>query len=279
MNQTHTHQTEGRVCDDEQTFVLRHPLLGFTVPAIAATWAVQLGFLAAGLPLFPALVIELVILVTTASTVTRHLTGRPGFRQLFAGALRWRFGLGWYAVVLLAMPFLTLTVAAVTGTLDVSANELVGATVTYLFLAVVYGAILGNVWEELAWTGFLQSRLMDRHGLFTGSMITAIPFALIHLPLIFEAQGLRGTSIANFLLGVLVLAGAAPFLRFLVGLVYLRTRRSVLAVALLHGSFNACASSTLISGGWQYVAAIALAATLAAVAVRYRQGQVARPQR
>ena len=45
----------------------------------------------------------------------------------------------------------------------------------------------------------------------------------------------------------------------------------LLAVAPLHGSFKACASNTLISGGWQYVAAIALAAPLAAVAVRYRQ--------
>jgi uncharacterized protein len=271
MNQTHTRQTERKDCDDGETLVQGHPLLGFTVPAIAATWAVQLAFLAAGLPLLPALVIELVILVTTASTVTRHLTGSPGFRQLFAGALRWRFGLGWYAVVLLAMPLLTLTVAAVTGTLDVARNELAGATVAYFFVAVVYGAFLGNVWEELAWTGFVQSRLMDRHGLFTGSMLTAIPFALIHLPLIFEADGLRRTSIADFSLGVLVLAGAAPFLRYLVGLVYLRTGRSLLAVALLHGSFNACASSSLISGGWQYVASIALAAPLAAVAVRYRQ--------
>lgn len=272
MNQTHTHENRIRVPDNQRTLVQRHPLLSFTVPAISATWAVQLAFLVAGLPLFPALVIELVILVTTACMVTRHLTGRPGFRQLFAGALRWRFGVGWYAVVLLAMPALTLIVAAVTGTLDVASNELAGATAAYFFLAVVYGAILGNIWEELAWTGFLQSRLMDRHGLFTGSMLTAIPFALIHLPLIFEADGLRGTSMADFFLGVLVLAGAAPFLRYLIGLVYLRTGRSLLAVALLHGSFNACASSTLISGGWQYVAAIALAAPLAAIAVRSRQG-------
>jgi uncharacterized protein len=273
MNQTHTHENETEVSDQGQSLVQRHPLLSFTVPVIATTWVVQLGFLVAGLPLFPALVIELVILVTTASTVTRRLTGRPGFRQLFAGALRWRFGVGWYALVLLAMPVLTLAVAAVTGTLDVASNELVGATVAYFFLAVVYGAILGNIWEELAWTGFLQSRLMDRHGLVVGSMITAVPFALIHLPLIFEADGIRGTSMADFALGVLVLAGAAPFLRYLIGLVYLRTGRSLLAVALLHGSFNACASTTLISGGWQYVAAIALAAPLAAIAVRSRDGR------
>ena len=269
MDQTSTLDTVPGVAPPRQPFVKRHPVVSFTVPAIAATWAVQLSFLAAGLPLFPALLIELVILVTGASTVTRLVTGRPGFRQLFAGALRWRFGVGWYAVVLLAMPSMTLLVAAVTGTLDAGA-ELAGAAAAYLFLTVVYGAILGNLWEELAWTGFVQSRLMDRHGLFAGSMLTAIPFALIHLPLIFEADGLRGTSLGGFALGVLVLAGAAPFLRYLIGLVYLRTGRSLLAVALLHGSFNASASTTLIDGGWQYVAAIAVLAPLVAAGLRLR---------
>jgi membrane protease YdiL (CAAX protease family) len=268
MNQTPTVEAVPGVPDTRRTFVQRHPLLSFAVPAVAATWAVQLTFLVAGLPLFPALVVELVILVTAASTVTRRVTGRPGFRQLMAGALRWRFGAGWYAVVLLAMPALTLAVAAVTGTLDAASDELAGAAATYLFLTVVFGAILGNLWEELAWTGFLQSRLMDRHGLFAGSMLTAIPFALIHLPLIFEADGLGGTSPGEFGLGVLVLAGAAPFFRYVIGLVYLRTGRSLLAVALLHGSFNASASSTLITGGWQYVVAIVV---LAVLTLRFRR--------
>jgi membrane protease YdiL (CAAX protease family) len=268
MNETHTLEAALDVPGTRRTLVRRHPLLGFVVPAIAATWAVQLGFLAAGLPLFPALVVELVILVTTASAVTRHVTGRPGFRQLFAGALRWRFGVGWYAVVLLAMPALTLVVAAVTGTLDAASDELAGAALTYLFLAVVFGAVLGNLWEELAWTGYLQSRLMGRHGLVVGSLLAAIPFALIHLPLLLEADGLAGTSLDEFALGVLVLAGAAPFLRYVIGLVYLRTGRSLLAVALLHGSFNASASTTLISGGWQYVVAVVV---LAAVSFRFRR--------
>jgi hypothetical protein len=39
-----------------------------------------------------------------------------------------------------------------------------------VFVAVVHGALLGNMWEELGWTSFLQSRLMDRHGVFTGSV-------------------------------------------------------------------------------------------------------------
>ena len=252
--------------------VTRHPLLSFVVPAIAATWAVQLTFLALGLPLFPALVIELVILVTAAVTVTRHLTGRPGFRPLVAGALRWRFGIGWYALVVLSMPAVTLAVAWASGTLDAARTELAGAALSFAFLAVVYGAVLGNVWEELAWTGFLQSRLMDRRGLFVGSMITAVPFALIHLPLIFEADGLGGTSPREFGLGVLILVGAAPFLRYLIGIVYTRTGRSLLAVALLHGSFNASSSSALHDGDWQYVVAMAVLSSVVALAIRVREG-------
>ncbi len=250
----------------------RHPLLSFVVPVIAATWAVQLTFLALGLPLFPALVIELVILVTAAVTVTRRLTGRPGLRPLAGGALQWRFGIGWYALAVLAMPAVTLVVAWASGTLDASRTELTGAALSFAFLAVVYGAVLGNVWEELAWTGFLQSRLMERHGLFVGSMITAVPFALIHLPLIFEADGLGGTSLREFGLGVLILAGAAPFLRYLIGVVHTRTDRSLLAVALLHGSFNASSSSALHDGDWQYVVAMAVLSSVVALAIRVREG-------
>lgn len=245
--------------------VRRHPLLSFAVPAIGATWAVQLTFLALGLPLFPALLIELVILVAAATTVTRLESGRAGVRALFAGVLRWRFGPGWYAFVLLAMPVMTLLVAWGFGTLDAPRTEWGAAAITYVFVAVVYGALLGNMWEELAWTGFLQSRLADRHGLFRGAMLTAVPFALIHLPLIFEADGLGGTSLRDVTLGVLLLAGAAPFLRYLIGVVHARTGRSLLAVALLHGSFNAGASTTLVTGDWEYVVGLVVLAPLVAL--------------
>ncbi|MGZ5405562.1 MAG: CPBP family intramembrane glutamic endopeptidase [Nocardioides sp.] len=251
----------------------RHPLLTFSVAVITATWTVQLTFLAIGLPLFAALLIELVILVGAAVTITRRISGRAGARELLSGVTRWRFGLRWYALVLVAMPVMTLLVAWATGTLDAARSEWVGAALTYVFVAVVYGALLGNMWEELGWTGFLQSRLMDHHGVFTGSMITAVPFALIHLPLVFEADGLGGTSLRDVVLGVLVLAGAAPFLRYLIGVVFTRTGGSLLAVALLHGSFNAGASTTLVEGGWEYIVALVVLTSVVAVGIRVREGR------
>lgn len=250
--------------------VHRHPLLCFAVPSVALTWALQLGFLAAGLPLFPALVLELVVLVGTATAVTASVSGRAGVRALFAGVTRWRFGPGWYALALFAMPALTLAVAAVAGTLDAPPGAWAGAAAQYLFLTVVFGALLGNIWEELAWTGFLQQRLTDERGPFAAAMLTAVPFGLIHLPLAFEADGLGGTSVRDLALAWALLLAAAPFFRYLVGLVHGRTSRSLVSIGLLHGSFNACGGSPLVTGGWEYIPAMMALTVIVAVALRRR---------
>ena len=77
-----------------------------------------------------------------------------------------------------------------TGTLHRPADGWISVGLTYLlFLAL--GAVTGNLWEETVWGGFVQGRLMARHGLLVGSLLTAVPFFLIHLPLAFETNGWR----------------------------------------------------------------------------------------
>jgi membrane protease YdiL (CAAX protease family) len=196
------------------------------------------------------------------------MEGRAGVRRLYAGALRWRFGARWYALVLLLLPVATMAVAATSGTLAGPADGWGPEVFQYLFLTLVFGALLGNVWEELAWTGFMQQRLTARHGLLKAALLTALPFGLIHLPLAFEQDGLGGTGLADLALAWALLLAVAPFFRYLIGLVHARTGRSVLAVAILHGSFNACASSSLTTGGWEYIAAAVAATTVLALAFR-----------
>ena len=143
--------------------------------------------------------------------------------QLFAGLLRWR--LGWrYLVVVAAMPVLTAGVALASGTLDSPADGWVSVALTYLmFLAV--GAVTANLWEETVWGGFVQGRLMARHGLLAGSLLTAVPVFLIHLPLAFETNGWSGTSWQDALVTWGVLLLAAPFQRYLIGILLIDTRR------------------------------------------------------
>lgn len=245
-----------RPSDGTPGLVGRHPLLTFTVTAIALTWVVQFTFLALGWPLFPALALEIAILLATATWVTHRLEGRAGVRRLYASTLRWRFGASWYLVALVMLPLATIAVAGIAGTLTGPAEGWGAELLQYIFLAVVFGALLGNMWEELAWAGFLQDRLTSKHGLLKGALWTALPFALIHLPLAFEEHGLTGTPLRDVAVTWALLLAIAPFFRYLVGLVYVRTGRSILAVALLHGSFNASGSLSLTPSGWEYAAAV-----------------------
>jgi membrane protease YdiL (CAAX protease family) len=242
----------------------KHPVLSFAVLAIVPTWAVQFFFLAQGWPLLPAIAIELVFLLGAATFVTARTEGREGVKRLYARAVRWRIGLGRFAVVLLAIPALTLAVAAVTGSVRTPAAGWGSEIYTYLFLTLVFGAVLGNVWEETAWAGFAQSRLMERYGVVKGSVLTAIPFALIHLPLAFEEHGLAGTSGRDLAITWGVLIVGAPFFRYVYGTTMLDAGGSVLAVAIIHASFNATQKLGAVHGQWPPLVAMLLMVVLVA---------------
>jgi membrane protease YdiL (CAAX protease family) len=255
----------------------RHPVLSFAVLAIAPTWAIQFLFLAMGWELFPAKLAELVVLLGAATLVTAVTAGRAGVRRLYSGALRWRMGFGWFATALLALPALTLAIAAVSGSIRTPDGGWLKDALFYLFATLIFGALIGNVWEETAWAGFAQSRLIERKGLLRGSLLTAIPFALIHLPLAFEERGMHGTTGRDMAITWTVLIVSAPFLRYLLGMTLLGTGGSVLAVAILHASFNASGALASVHGWWpSYVALFVLVALM--VAVRHVVALRQRPQ-
>jgi membrane protease YdiL (CAAX protease family) len=114
---------------------------------------------------------------------------------------------------------------------------------------------------------------MNRHGLLTGSLLTAVTFALIHVPGTFQNTP---AAVAMFQVGVL--AVLAPFLRYLIGAVFIDTGGSILAVGILHASFNATGTLSAADGGWQFVPALLVLAGAVALHRRLRRGsRVERP--
>ncbi len=252
-----------------QRSAVTHPILLLLGPAIAFVWLTQMASAVAGIDLMPAKLAELVVLVGLAAVITWVTDRRAGVRQLFAGLLRWR--LGWrYLLLAGAMPLLTGGVALATGTLHRPVDGWVTVGATYV-LFLVLGAVTGNLWEETVWGGFVQGRLMARHGLLVGSLLTAVPFYLIHLPLAFENQGWQGTSWRDALLTWGVLLVAAPFQRYLIGTLLVDTGGSTLAAGLMHASINAAGAMVIVPGGWQMVPALILL-TLAVVGYRSWRG-------
>ena len=239
-------QTGGRV----RGAIRRHPVLAATSLLIGVTWIAQLITLLAGWPTGLALIVELAAFVAVPISLSAVIGGKREVKRLLAGFLRVRIGFGRWLLVLLAMPALTIAVAIVTGTYVSPPEGWAALAVVYVVEGLLLLGLTGNMPEEAAWSGFVQSRLMKRHGLVVGSLMTAIPFSLIHLPLAFDERGLWGTPWTSVALTWGVLIAVAPALRFLIGCLLVDTTGSLLAAGFLHAAFNASGRLSVIDGGW-----------------------------
>ena len=254
-----------------RAFAERHPVTTLCCVAIALVVPLQMALLVAGLDVTPGKLAELVILVGLAVLITAWIGGRGALRVLFEGLTRGRIGIGRWLLLLLAMPILTVGVGAVSGTLRAPRGGWAQEAFSYVLILILI-AVTASIWEETVWAGFVQGRLMARHGLLVGSLLTAIPFALIHVPLAFEGEGWAGTSWQDALVNWAFLVGTAPFLRYVAGALLVDTGGSVLAVAVLHASFNASGALSSVPGGWQYAPALVVL-TLGVVVYRTARGR------
>jgi len=175
----------------------------------------------------------MLVLVIATFSVTAWEGGRPAVRGLVRRMLRWRVGLVWWLVAATGLPLLTVTAAVLLGdqahvpSPRVLAGEIVGIAVAFLLV---------NLWEETAWTGFLQTRLERRHTFVVAAALTAIPFAAVHLPLrVITGEITSPASLAANLTLLLVLG---LVVRPLFGMVQRGAANSLLLVGLTHTMFN-----------------------------------------
>jgi membrane protease YdiL (CAAX protease family) len=170
-------------------------------------------------------------LALPALILTHRDTGGEGVRALLRDCLRLPRAWWWLPVAGFALPCLSWATAAVSG----GARPLTWPLIGYYIMDLIIGAVVINIWEEMAWTGFAQRRAMARWGTTGGSLVTAALFTGIHVPLAFD--GAR--SAAQVASNVLLIAGVAIGVRLLIGRVDAWTGRSLLTIGVLHSSFNA----------------------------------------
>jgi hypothetical protein len=183
----------------------------------------------------------LVGMLLPAVVITRIVDGPDAVRELWRRAFAVRVPLRWYALTL-ATPLVAIALAALlVGPPDVS--RIGPALVSGLLLQLVLTSVPNNWWEEVAWTGFAQARLQERHGSATRAALVAGPlFALQHISLAAAA----GWPVGAVMLGLLIVL-MIPF-RFLTGWTYNRTG-SLFLVGLVHAMGNAVAGGSGFGAG------------------------------
>jgi len=250
-------------------FIVRHPIAAFLAGAYGVGGPLLTLYVAAPLPRFLTTVAGLAFtyigLLGSALAVTWVIGGRHAVLTFLARFLQWRFGVVRWAYIVLALPVMTMTFAALSGTLQTPAGGWTSLVTSFLLQTFIYGALEVNIAEEGAWSGFVQGRLAERHGILGGALRTAPLFVAMHLPLQFAA----GWTWASVAVGIAVLAVMAPFFRYLLGETLHATGGSLLAVGILHAAFNA-SQQLGFPGGWQFLPAMIVLAVAAGLRRRFR---------
>ena len=235
-----------------KAFVTTYPVATYFTLTFAMSWGGVLlvigaspggtGVKAQDNPLFPFAVMAMVAGPSGAGLLlTGLLDGRQGLRELRSRLLRWRVGVRWYGVALLAAPMLA---TAITLPLSLASSEfLPGIFVTSnkaaaVLLALVVGLTAG-FFEELGWTGFAIPRLRRRHSVLGTGLIVGVLWSAWHVLVVIWGIGDRAGPIPVAVFAIVDGFAGLPAFRVLMVWVYDRTG-SVFVAILMHVSLTAC---------------------------------------
>lgn len=231
--------------------VRRYPVSAFLVwfftvgQAIAFVPLIARWSSGADLPTEPFLLAATFVgLVLPTLVITWITDGPEGLQALRQRTLNVWVPMHWYACLVVGVPLVIVALwAAVNGPPEQTAGSApwpILAASFLLQLVVVF--VTFNLWEELAWMGFVQARLQQRHGAIRAAVLTGPVFALGHISQVLD--GSVATVLATL---ALLVAVCIPF-RALQALVYNRTG-SLVPVALVHAAANATAAGSLAGAG------------------------------
>ncbi len=239
-----------------QDFVKRYPVVAFYVLAFAISWGGVLMIIGGpgaipGTTEQTGTLVGLVMLAwfagpsITSILLTALLDGKAGLRELLSRLLRWRVGIRWYVVALVAGPLVYM--AGLLPLALFSHQFLPGILTTsdkasLLLFGIGSGLIGGGFLEELGWTGFGVPRLRLRYSALTTGLIVGVLWGAVHFSVVFWLSGsnIGGLPLALFVIvrAVDLLIGQLPAFRVLMVWVYDRTG-SLLVAMLMHASLSA----------------------------------------
>lgn len=204
----------------------RQPLLTYFFLAFALGW---MGWILYALHLYPTTQFTpgpFLAAVIAASLVG----GRPELKALLSQAVRWRVGLGWYAVALILPAALEFSASAINVALGAPfpPREMLNnwPRLFTMFPLVLLIPIAGGAWAELGWRGFALPHLQKDFSPLTASLILGVIYAAWHLPLIVIGK-VGWWQVPMQIAATMVWTW-----------IYNRTNGSVLLTAILHAAWN-----------------------------------------
>jgi len=231
----------------EKTFIKRNSVLLYFVLTFAITWGCM-ALLAGptGFPLSDEQLEAMGPLVYVGMLIGPSLTGilltgleagKAGFCELRTQLFKWRVGIQWYAVALLATPLLATCVLLALSLLSSEFLPGIFASddkASLLLTGIGVGLFVG-LFEEIGWIGFIVPRMRRRYSVLASGIIVGVLWGAWHFPPFWEGDTFSGVF-PLFLLIVRLFAWLPPY-RVLMVWVYDRTG-SLFITILMHASLD-----------------------------------------
>lgn len=232
--------------------IKRHAVLTYFVLTFIFTWGcMALAIYPGGFPITEeqfetagALVYVAMLVGPSGAAILLigFLDGRAGFHELLSRLIRWRVGVRWYAVALLAAPLMITSILFV---LSFISSEFRPAIFTAddklaVLLSSAAAGLAVGLFEELGWTGFAVPRMKRRYGVLTTGIIVGIVWGAWHFLPFWKSDTFSAALPLILLLGQLF--SWLPPYRMLMVWVYGRTESLLLSI-LMHASLMASLSA------------------------------------
>jgi uncharacterized protein len=167
--------------------------------------------------------------------LTGIFDGRAGLRDLGSRLLKWRVGIRWYAVALLAAPLFIMGSLLV---LSLFFPQFLPRPYTeidkvFLFQFSIVAGLLVGIFEELGWTGFAVPRMRMHYGVLKTGLFLGFIYAAWNFPVVFWVSAATGTAGS---LPMVIFMPAALFTwlpAYRVFMVWVNDRTGSLLVAML----------------------------------------------
>lgn len=219
----------------KESIIRKHPLLSFFALAILISWMLALPSLLLALPFKPFQTAGAYGPFLAAVIVSAAM-GWDELKSLYRRMTNFRFGLGWYLLVLFGYVLLYLLVAGLSGAPLVQSLAEKWTLIFTLYLPALFTTFLINpIGEETGWTGFALPRLQKRFSPWLSAVILGVIWAFWHLPGFFVPSEMGAFNPVNFIFFALV----SIFTRVIWTWVTNHAQSSGIVGILLHASSNA----------------------------------------
>jgi membrane protease YdiL (CAAX protease family) len=173
--------------------------------------------------------------------LTGFVDGSKGYSDLLSRLFKWRLGVRWYAIALLAAPLLQTSLLL---TLSLTSPVYLPSVFTTvdkvsLVLSAIAVGLVGGFVEELGWTGFAIPRLRQQYSIFITGLIVGVLWGAWHLlQMWWVGRTSTGTLPLAFFLSLYFFTAIAQLTAYRLLMVWVYDRAgSLFVTTLMHASY------------------------------------------